>query len=139
MNGEQQVAKSKSAKAPAPQLAEGIVEVLTIGAFDELPWLFEMEKGGKLSISLMANQAVDIVVCSEADYDEWIDSGAESDRPAFGFLESNRSACHALQFRSPESGLVAILVVNPNATEAELAISLLQDQRSFNAPFLASQ
>lgn len=128
-----------SPSQPSLDLEEGIIEVLSIPPFEELPWLFEMQRGRRLSISLMANQEVDIVVCDESDYDAWVDAGMETDRPAFGFLESNGATRHRLQFRSPVSGLVVVLVVNTSGTEAELAISLVEDQRSLSAPLPASQ
>jgi hypothetical protein len=134
MNG-----RLSTTRSSALAIAGGIVEIVTIPAFEELPWLFEMRRGDRLSISLMASQAVDVVICAESDYDAWMDAGMETDRPEFGFLESSGAIQHGLQIRSPIEGLLAVLVVNPNATEVEVAISLLEDQRSFSAPFLASQ
>jgi hypothetical protein len=120
-------------------LTEGIVEIVTIAALEEFPWLFEMARGDRLAISLMASQSVDVVICAEGDYDAWVEGGMATDRPVFGFLESNSANRHSLQIRSPIDGLLVVLVVNPNATEVEVAISLVEDQRSFSAPFLASQ
>lgn len=120
-------------------LTEGILEIVTIAAFEELPWLFEMARGDRLAISLMASQSVDVVVCAEADYDAWVEGGMVTDRPVFGFLESNGASRHCLQIRSPIDGLLLVLVVNPSATEVDVAIWLVEDQRSFSAPFLASQ
>lgn len=107
-----------------PATAECILEVLTIPAFEEMPWLFEMVRGQKLSVSAIASHEIDVVVCAEHDYDEWVESGMETDRPEYGFLESRRSNQHVLHFRSPANGLIVVLIVNPGSTDVEVAISL---------------
>jgi hypothetical protein len=112
-----------------PTTVECILEVLTIPAFDEMPWLFDMERGQKLSVSVIASHEIDVVVCAEHDYDEWVESGMETDRPEYGFLESSRSIQHVLHFRSPSNGLIVVLIVNPGSTDVEVAISLQEHSR----------
>jgi hypothetical protein len=93
----------------------GICEVITVPASDELPYIFEISAGQKLLFSLSCSHDVDLVLCEECAYDDWVDAGFQTDRPLDALLVLRHGTSHSLEFK-PESDsvLVAILI---NAAE----------------------
>ena len=89
----------------AEQVAFGICEVISVGECDELPYIFEIVGGQKLSFSLTASHEVDLVLCDEGAYDEWVDAGLPTQHPEEALL-TLRHACPSALWRS-DPGVLA--------------------------------
>src|SRR5438128_1351250 len=115
MQFESDCARSESWLDSGPKVAEngafGICEVITVPACDELPYVFEISGGQKLLFSLTSSHELDVVLCDEWAYDDWIDNGFESNNPLEALLILRHGTSHSLEFK-PEGNrvLVAILV-----------------------------
>ena len=53
---------------------------------DELPYVFEISRGQTLFFSISSSHEVDLVLCEEGAYDDWVDAGFETDRPLEALL-----------------------------------------------------
>ena len=93
------------------QVAFGICEVISVGPCDELPYVFEIVGGQKLSFSLTASHEVDLVLCDESAYDEWVDGGLQSHHPEDVLLTLRHACQHSLEFRPElDTTLIAIII-----------------------------
>ena len=89
----------------------GICEVITVPARDELPYVFEISLGQTLFFSISSSHEIDLVLCDESAYDDWVDAGFETDRPLETLLVLRDGTSHSLQFRPDhDTVLVAILL-----------------------------
>ena len=89
----------------------GICEVVTVPANDELPYVFEVTGGQKLVFSISSSDEVDLVLCEEDAYDDWIDAGFETEQPLEALLVLRHGTKHSLEFMADcDSVLVAILI-----------------------------
>ena len=91
-------------------VAPGICEVVSVGPCDELPYVFEINGGQKLSFSLTASDEVDLVLCDEGAYDEWVDGGLQTEHPAHCILALRHACQHAIEFR-PECDMMLIAII----------------------------
>ena len=96
---------------PVQGLPPGICEVIGVEASDELPYVFEISAGERLSFCLSATHEVDLVLCDEPAYDEWVDGGFQSEHPANPILMLRHGCQHSLEFRTDQDAtLIAILI-----------------------------
>ena len=92
-------------------VAPGICEVVSVGPCDELPYVFEISGGQKLSFSLTASHEVDVVLCDEDAYDEWVDGGLQTEHPAHCIVLLRHACQHSLEFRPDgDTTLIAIII-----------------------------
>ena len=97
--------------AAGQHLAFGICEVIGVGPCDELPYVFEISGGQKLSFSLTASHEVDLVLCDESAYDDWVDDGLQTEHPANAILTLCHACQHSLEFRPElDTTLIAIII-----------------------------
>ncbi len=93
------------------QVAFGICEVISVGACDELPYVFEIVGGQRLSFSLTASHEVDLVLCDESAYDKWVDGGLQTQHPDDALLTLRHACQHSLEFRPElDTTLIAIII-----------------------------
>lgn len=90
----------------------GICEVVSVGPCDELPYVFEVSGGQKLSFSLTASHEVDLVLCDEEAYDEWVDGGLETEHPTQCILMLRHACQHSLEFRPDRHKTLIAIVIN---------------------------
>ena len=89
----------------------GICEVITVAPSDELPYVFEINRGQTLYFSLSSSHTVDLVLCEEGAYDDWVDAGFETDCPLEALLVLRHGISHSLEFKPDhDTVLVAILL-----------------------------
>lgn len=117
----------------------GICEVVTVPATDELPYVFEVTGGQKLVFSVSSSDEVDLVLCEEDAYDDWIDAGLETERPLEALLVLRHGTKHSLEFMAErDSVLVAILINTAEQfVEAVVAANVLDSmaaQRNSGVP-----
>ena len=72
-------------KTPAAFIGEAI----TLAAYDEIPYIFELEPFELLEFTLRSDVPVDVLVCNWSDYDRWVDSGYD---PEIGLLVQDRKS-----------------------------------------------
>ena len=93
-------------------LAFGICEVISVGACDELPYVFEISGGQKLSFSLTASHEVDLVLCDESAYDDWVDAGLQTQHPKEALLTLRHACQHSLEFRPEQDTTLIAIIIN---------------------------
>src|SRR4051794_16534185 len=93
-------------------LAFGICEVVSVGACDELPYVFEISGGQKLLFSLTACHEVDLVLCDEVAYDAWVDGGLQTEHPEEALLTLRRACKHSLDFRPEQDTTLIAIIIN---------------------------
>ena len=52
-----------------------ICEAITLPAYDEIPYVFDLEEREYLEFTLRSDIPVDVLLCNASDYDRWVDSG----------------------------------------------------------------
>lgn len=93
------------------EIPNGICEVVSVAAEDELPYVFELDADQRLSFSVTSTAEIDVVMCEEAAYDEWIDNGFKSEHPPDSILALRSSFDHSMEFAPKRvTTLVAILI-----------------------------
>lgn len=102
---------SEESRPAGQDFAFGICEVVSVGSCDELPYVFEISGGQKLSFSLTASHEIDLVLCDEHAYDEWVDGGLKAEHPSGAILTLRHACQHSLEFRpEQDTTLIAILI-----------------------------
>jgi hypothetical protein len=97
---------------PVEHLAFGICEVISVGACDELPYVFEVSGGQRLSFSLSASHEVDLVLCDERAYDEWVDAGLQTEHPLDPILMLRHACYHSLEFKPEQDTTLIAIIIN---------------------------
>jgi hypothetical protein len=99
----------------------GICEVITVPPTDELPYVFEISRGQTLFFSISSSHEVDLVLCEEGAYDDWVDAGFETDRPLEALLVLRYGTNHSLEFK-PDHDTVLVAILLNYAEEAVQSI-----------------
>src|ERR1051325_6657340 len=55
-----------------------ICEAVTVAAYDELPYMFELERGELLEFTLRSDAPIDVLLCDSSEYHLWVDSGYDA-------------------------------------------------------------
>jgi hypothetical protein len=92
---------------------DGICEVITIPPADELSYSFELQAGQGLQVSVTSECALEILICEDDDYEDWIDSGSPTRLPERFHLYEGLEETHSLHFVPPAHGYYTVLLVNP--------------------------
>jgi hypothetical protein len=95
---------------PGPET--GICEVISVGGCDELPYVFELARNQRLSFSVTASHEVDVVLCAEGAYEDWVDAGLPDDHPLEAILILRHGCIHSLDFRTEEDSMLVAIVIN---------------------------
>ena len=101
-----------------------ICEAITLPAYDELPYIFDLEAGELLEFTLRSDIPVDVLLCDASDYDRWVDSGYDPEIALLVHLEAEDVLAHTLRFTSPFPGEYAVLLMNWTECSADLAIEI---------------
>ena len=101
-----------------------ICEAITLAAYDELPYIFDLEQGELLEFTLRSDIPVDVLLCDAADYDLWVDSGYDPEIALLVHLEAEDVLAHTLRFTAPFPGEFAVLLMNWTECPADLAIEI---------------
>ena len=117
---EERKTAASAAKAPAALICEAI----TLPAYDELPYIFDLEQGERLEFTLRSDIPVDVLLCDASDYDQWVDSGYDPEVALLVHLEAEDVLAHTLRFTAPLPGEYAVLLMNWSECPADLAIEI---------------
>ena len=101
-----------------------ICEAITLPAYDEIPYVFDLDEHEYLEFTLRSDIPVDVLVCSMADYERWIDSGYDSEVALLVHLEAEDVVAYTLRFTAPSAGEYAVLLMNWTECAADLAIEI---------------
>lgn len=101
-----------------------ICEAITLPAYDEIPYIFDLERFELLEFTLRSDVPVDVLLCNATDYDHWVDSGYDAEIGLLVHLEAEDVLAHTLQFRALTAGEYAVLLMNWTDTPADLAIEI---------------
>jgi hypothetical protein len=103
----------------------GICEVISVPAADELPYLFEISLGQTLLFSLSSSHEVDLVLCEERAYEDWVDSGFETDRPLEALLVLRHGTSHSLEFKPDHNTVLVAILLNYAEEAVESVVSAI--------------
>ena len=103
---------SEESAAAGQHLALGICEVISVGPCDELPYVFEISGGQKLTFSVTASHEVDLVLCDESTYDAWVDGGLQTEHPANAMVTLRHARQHSLEFRPKQDTTLIAIIIN---------------------------
>ena len=104
-----------------------ICEAITLHAYEELPYVFDLEQKELLEFTLrsdMSDIPVDVLLCDMADYERWIDSGYDPEIALLVHLEAEDVLAYTLRFTAPQAGEYAVLLMNWNECAADLAVEI---------------
>ena len=101
-----------------------ICEAITLHAYEELPYVFDLEQKELLEFTLRSDIPVDVLLCDMADYERWIDSGYDPEIALLVHLEAEDVLAYTLRFTAPQAGEYAVLLMNWNECAADLAVEI---------------
>ena len=113
---------SSSAQRPAPQAL--ICEAITLPAYDEMPYAFDLEREELLEFTLRSDVPIDVLLCNAGDYDRWVDSGYDPEIALLVHLEAEDVLAYTLRFAAPIPGEYVVLLMNWTEWAADLAIEI---------------
>lgn len=101
-----------------------ICEVVTLPAYDELPYVFALEQHERLEFTLRSDTPVDVLLCNMADYERWVDSGYDPEVALLVHLEAEDVTSYGLRFIAPRAGEYAVLLMNWTECAADLVVEI---------------
>ena len=101
-----------------------ICEAITLPAYDEIPYVVDLEEREYLEFTLRSDTPVDVLVCNMADYERWIDSGYDPEIALLVHLEAEDVLAYTLRFTAPRADEYAVLLMNWTECAADLAIEI---------------
>ena len=101
-----------------------ICELITLPAYEEIPYIFDLERFELLEFTLRSDVPVDVLLCNATDYDHWVDSGYDPEIGLLVHLEAEDVLAHTLRFRALTAGEYAVLLMNWTDSSADLAIEI---------------
>ena len=101
-----------------------ICEAITLPAYDEVPYIFDLQRFELLEFTLRSDVPVDVLVSNATDYDHWVDSGYDPEIGLLVHLEAEDVLAHTLRFRALAAGEYAVLLMNWTDCSADLAIEI---------------
>ena len=101
-----------------------ICEAITVAAYDELPYMFELERGELLEFTLRSDVPVDVLLCDSSDYDRWLDSGYDAEIAFSVHLEAEDVLAYTLRFTASMKGEYAVLLMNWTECPADIVVEI---------------
>ena len=101
-----------------------ICEAITLPAYDEIPYIFDLERFELLEFTLRSDVPVDVLLCNATDYDHWVDSGYDPEIGLLVHLEAEDVLANTLRFRALAAGEYVVLLMNWTKYPADLAIEI---------------
>ena len=101
-----------------------ICEAVTVAAYDELPYMFELERGELLEFTLRSDAPIDVLLCDSSDYHRWVDSGYDAGIAFSVHLEAEDILAYTLRFTAPVAGEYAVLLMNWTECPADVVVEI---------------
>ena len=77
-----------------------ICEAITLHAYEELPYVFDLEQKELLEFMLRSDIPVGVLLCDMANYERWIDSACDAENALLVHLEAEDVLAYTLRFTS---------------------------------------
>jgi hypothetical protein len=92
--------------------SECILEAVNLVAGEDLVYAFELRRGDRLTVAVSASERVDLMLCTFANYERWLDSPEqEAEIEAIEALEGAMALECA--FQSPKDEEVVLVINSP--------------------------
>ena len=117
----------KRSRAPATVESTSlayICEAITLPAYGELPYVFELQRNEHLEFTMRSDRPVDVLLCNAADYERWVDSGYDPEVALLVHVEAEDVLAHTLRFIAPRAGEYVVLLMNWTQRAADLAVEI---------------
>lgn len=102
---------------------DGICEVITVPAMDELPYAFELQAGETLSANITSEHPFDLMLCDDDVYDVWMDDGMPTPLPHPSHVYQTGQSTHTISFRPVRRGHYILLLLNPSEEPIEVVFN----------------
>ena len=101
-----------------------ICEAVTLLAYHEIPYVFELRSNEHLEFTFRSDVPLDVLISDFADYERWVDSGYDPEIGLLVHLEAEDVLAYTLRFCAPRSGEYAVLLMNWSECSADLAVEI---------------
>jgi hypothetical protein len=101
-----------------------ICEAITLPAYDELPYVFELCEGERLEFTLRSDTPIDVLLCNIANYEQWVDSDYDPEIALLIHIEAEDVLSHKLRFTAPQAGEYAVLLMNWMECPADVVVEI---------------
>ena len=92
--------------------SERILEAVNLVAGRDLVYAFELRCGDRLTVAISASQSVDLILCTFANYERWLDSTEQVDE--IDSIEAIDGATSLeCVFQSPSNDEIVLLISSP--------------------------
>jgi hypothetical protein len=92
--------------------SECIMEAVNLIAGHDLVYAFELRRGDRLSVAVSASERVDLMLCTFANYERWLDSTEQmGEIEAIKAMESATALEYV--FQSPSDDEIVLVISSP--------------------------
>jgi hypothetical protein len=113
-----------STTAPSGTPLSFICELIRLAAYDEIPYVFELEKNERLEFIMRSDAPVDVLLCNMENYWRWVDSGYSLEFALTVYTEVVDVLAYTVRFTAPVAGDYAVLVMNWTDHAADVAVEI---------------
>jgi hypothetical protein len=101
-----------------------ICEAVTLAAYDELAYIFDLARDELLEFTIFSDTPIDVSLCSAANYHQWVESGYDPEIGHTVHVASEDVLAHSVRFRADQPGEFAVILMNWTDHPADLAIEI---------------
>lgn len=92
--------------------SECILEAVNLVAGEDLVYAFEVRRGDRLAVAVSASERVDLMLCTFANYERWLDSTEQvGEIEAIEAIESATALEYV--FQSPSDDQIVLVISSP--------------------------
>jgi hypothetical protein len=106
------------------RLLPSICEAITLPAYDEIPYMFELKRNEPFEFAFCSDVPIDVLLCSADDYESWVDSGYDPEIALLVHLEAEDVLAYTLRFIVPQDGEYAVVLMNWTECPADIAVEV---------------
>lgn len=103
--------------------SECILEAVNLVAGRDLVYAFELRRGDQLSVAVSASDSVDLMLCTFASYERWLDSTEQGEIAAIKAMDDAMALQWA--FQSPNDEEI-VLVISSSVSGTQVLIEAHQ-------------
>lgn len=101
-----------------------IVEDVTLPARSHLPYEFELREDEGLQFIFRSELPVDLLLARMSDYEAWTSGVQHPAESSLAYAEALDTVGHAIEFVAPEDASYAAILLNDNASAADVAVEI---------------
>jgi hypothetical protein len=134
MSDSQEIKVDESVGAPGTESVpvgtvrelSGILEVIVIAPFSEVPYSFELNAKEKLEVSFLSDVPIDVLLCDYEEYEGWADAGCDPEMPLKIYCEVLDGKSYTFAFITPRQDNYAVVLMNWTEETANVVVCLQQ-------------